>query len=64
MEGKDKEVMDLAQEMVAVLRKHTKSAADRSLVLLAWVTARDLYNLSAPTFIDDLEQPESVAASR
>ncbi|MFZ0912218.1 MAG: hypothetical protein WBQ76_16265 [Candidatus Korobacteraceae bacterium] len=63
MEGKDKEVMDLAQEMVTLLRKHTKSAADRSVVMLAWVTARDLYKLSAPTFMDEVKRTESLATS-
>jgi len=52
----DRKIIELAEEMAAVLRSHTKCAADVSHVKLAWVIARDLYSHSAPSYLGELEE--------
>ena len=64
MEGKDKEVMDLANEFLGVMRSHTDSPADRTLVSSALVIAKNLYMLSAPSYVDQLESVQSLSADQ
>ena len=61
---KDEQVMQIANEFLAVMRKHTETASDRQLVRSAIGIARNLWELSAPSFTDDLTEPlESLQAS-
>jgi hypothetical protein len=63
-ENKDSAIMSLVWKIVLLLREHTKSAADRGVVLSAVAIAKDLYRESAPTYLDDLETSESLSASQ
>jgi hypothetical protein len=54
----------LAKDIVHLLREHTNSPADRRLVLTSLSMARDLYLLSAPTYLDEQETEKSPAAMR
>jgi hypothetical protein len=64
MEGKDKEVMGLANEFLEIMRRHTDSPADRTLVSSALAIAKNLYLLSAPSFVDRLETVQSLSADQ
>ena len=60
----DDRVLGIAGEILAIIRKHTNSPADRSSVLSAVAIAKNLYCESAPSYADALESSECLSASR